>query len=210
MEKEHNVNCKECGKKIPVDAEFCPHCGSKVSSTQDDEITNEGVLAETKQKRKSVFPIKTMIAMAVLVIVGVFVATKMGEAPDGAFEKRFAVASIDASIQATENDHIMVPMFYDYGISASAYEENGGFGGIESEQDYLDGVSSVVQIKCHKDNTFEMNVYDYDVYGDYYYDKEASSITFYVDGNEYWGQYDGRDELLMWSDDGSRFVFKDV
>lgn len=204
--------CNKCGKEIPSDSMYCPHCGNKLVNIQAEEVPEEKAVIET-QRKKTIFPGMLVIGLAVLTAIGVFAVIKMTETPDGPFDKTFSVSTIDPSIEATDNDLIKIPMITehtDYGINASSYEELGGFGEIKTYGDATAGVSSVISITCREDNTFDMQYYDNSIYGDYYFDKEASSISFYVDGNEYWGQYDGKGELLMWSADGSRFVFREV
>ena len=210
--------CRNCGKEVRPDANFCTFCGTPVIkepisvNPANNEAGNRAVSepaapVSAKGKRSGGFPIKTVIIVTVLFLAGIIASSVMTRPPEGALNQTFKVAYILPSEYAYFSDHIYLPVFDTVYINTSEYEENGF--GIPTEEDASKGVWSCMTIECNKDNTFEMHFFDEHAYGNYYYDKDDGDfgqVTFYMDGNEYYASYE-EGILSLDTEDGSRFVF---
>lgn len=213
--------CRNCGKELTDDTNYCPHCGSKVEDHKDKDCAAGGKSSTVAESARSASgsvdndskpdthkksPVKVIVLFTILVlaiIVGITVALTP---PSGALDETFQCSIIEPSEEAQESNIIKIPFIEDYGIDTAEYEEYGSLG-LESADDSLKGGSTRLEIKCNKDNSFEIHFYDNYSYGEYYYDKANEEITFYVDDAENTAFCDG-DTISIYSDDGSRFEFK--
>ena len=82
--------CKYCGREIKGSEKFCPNCGKRVNVEEKEILNDQKVVGssydytnnittkgqKTKSKKKRIF----MIVIAVVVVLGVFVAGRLMKA----------------------------------------------------------------------------------------------------------------------------------
>lgn len=63
------INCPECKRLISDTADFCPHCGFKLSQEIVEEIKRQ---KEKENKRTKIGCLIFLILFAILIVIGIY------------------------------------------------------------------------------------------------------------------------------------------